>query len=128
MGTSNIRIDQLSRNEQAVLRVLLQARGRENAVLVPAVAEATDLPVREARKTVKALIEVHKIPIGSSMSDPAGWYLCVTADEAAMNQRAFQRRALSVLRRSRAFHPAHSVIVAQMLGQVFADFDGVDHG
>lgn len=128
MGHGDIRIDQLSRNEQAVLRLLLRARGRENAVLVPAVAEAVDLPVREARKTVKALIEVHKIPIGSSMSEPAGWYLCVTADEAAKNQRAFRRRALSVMRRSRAFHPTHSVIVAKMLGQVFADFDEVDRG
>lgn len=106
----------LSPLEAAMLRVILPHR-RSAPVPVPRAAELAGTTEREAQEVVKRLIEDHGIPIGSSSSSRApGWYLCADADELALNHEALRGRALSILKRAKAFDPARNAL----LGELFA--------
>ena len=111
------RWDALSAEQAKVLRVLLGHQGAKNAILVPAAAEAAGLPTRAAQYAVKSLIEDHGVPIAASSGDPAGWYLCVDDKERARERAGLRSRALSILRRARAFDPDTDTRLAEMFGE-----------
>lgn len=96
------------------MRVLLAHKGRENAIAVPKAAEAAGLAMRHAQDVVKALIEEHGVPVGSSYEKPAGWYLVATDAEREENRTALRSRALSILRRAKAFDPRANLRLAEI--------------
>jgi len=114
------RWDKLSAHEAAVLRIISAHRGVATAMSVGEVARAANLHSRVAQDVVKGLIEVHGVPVGtSSSSTRPGWYLCATAEELSQNREALRHRALSVLRRAKAFDPRRIVRLAELYcGQV----------
>lgn len=115
MAPTPFRWDALSKDERDVLRVLVKHRGKANAVTVPAVADAVGLNCRRTQKVVKALLEVHGIPMGTSYSHEApGWYVCETEDERKENRQALRGRALSILQRAKAFDPRWKTHLAEL--------------
>lgn len=113
----------LSPTQALLLRIIANHSGAEHAIPVPEVARQADLPMRIAQEMVKDLVEVHGIPIGSSFSSTRpGWYICANEDERAMNRASLRYRALSILRRSRAFDPRRKPHLAELFqGQLPLD-------
>lgn len=95
----------LDTDETAIMRVLQHRLGESMALQLPEAAARADLGTRQAQRAVKRLIEKHHIPIGSRTDEPAGWFVCVSADELLAVRNRLVRRALSTLDRARAFDP-----------------------
>lgn len=128
MAPTPFRWDVLSKEERDVLRVLVQHRGKANAITVPRVADLVGLTCRRTQKVVKALLEVHKVPLGTSYSSEApGWYVCDTDDERQENRKALRSRALSILQRAKAFDPRWNHRLAELFqGQQALPLGGSD--
>lgn len=102
----DFRWDDLSHDELVVLSALRGHMGRATAVSVPDLAARVGMAPRRAQQVVKDLVERHGIPVGStSASDRPGWFLCATDEERAEARRSLTDRALSILRRAKAFSP-----------------------
>ena len=94
--------DELSMDteEQQVLGLIRVRVGREQAIMVASIAEHTAIPPRTVRDIVKGLIEKHHIRIGSSLGNPAGYYMIETMEEAEQNERTLRRLGISILTRA----------------------------
>jgi sugar-specific transcriptional regulator TrmB len=87
-------------DEIAVYGIIRGHTGLESAVSVGAISERSGVPPRQVRDIVKGLIERHRVRIGSSLSNPPGYYLIATDEEAERNERTLRRLGLSVLTRA----------------------------
>lgn len=106
------RWDLLSEEQRLLLSVLVRCHGQANAKPVPELANLAGLSPRRAQDVVKELIEEWGIPIGSAYVPPhAGWYVCATEPERRENYDALGRRALSILKRRKAFNPRHNTVL-----------------
>lgn len=87
-------------DELAVWGIIRGHIGHERAVSVEAISERSGVAPRQVRDIVKGLIERHRVRIGSSLVNPAGYYLIETDEEAERNERTLRRLGLSVLTRA----------------------------
>jgi hypothetical protein len=87
---------------QHVLGIIRGRIGREQAITVAELSSLTGVGPREIRDIVKELIETHQVRIGSSLGNPAGYYMIATMDEAEQNERTLRRLGLSILTRAAA--------------------------
>lgn len=113
-----LRLDlpQLTDDEERVLNALACRRGRAQALSAPSLAALTGLEERYVRELVKRLVEVHRVPIGSTTSRPPGYYI-ITGDEERQQVRAsLIRRAVSILQRARAYE--RGPWVDELIGQL----------
>lgn len=111
------RWDALSDDESRLLRAIRSHQGHDQAVPVDVAAQRAGLHPRRAQDVVKDLIEKHGVPIGSSSSaSKPGWYLCVDEEERRHNRDALRGRALSILRRAKAFEPGSNTRLAELFG------------
>lgn len=125
---SDFRWDELSHDQGVVLSVLRGRQGRDQAISVHDVAIRAGLSSRRTQEVVKELVEDHGVPIGStSSSTRPGWYLVVSEDERQANFVSLQERALSIMKRARAFQ-AGSGRLARILGAQLPLPKGGDHG
>ena len=85
---------------QQVLGLIRGRVGRRNAISVNAITELTTIPPRTVRDITKQLIEKHHIRIGSSLGNPAGYYIIETDEEAEQNERTLRKLGLSILTRA----------------------------
>lgn len=124
------RWDRLSQEEAAVLRAIIPQRGKARAVQVGEISKRAGVPSRRAQDLVKALIEVHHVPIGTSRSAKRpGWYLCATVGELRAMHEVFHGQALKLLARSRAFNPAgNPFLAAEFYGQQQLPLQGGQRG
>jgi transcription initiation factor IIE alpha subunit len=106
----------LSAEEDAILRVLAGRKGKHHAVTVEEIAKETRIEARRVRQVVKHLVEEHQVPIGTSTKSPFGYYILEGDEERREVAKGLVRRALSILRRARAFDK--SGWVRRMLGQM----------
>ena len=88
----------LTREEQAVLRLLRQ--GRENARSVRFLAEMVGVSEVRLREIVRHLIEVHGYCIGSRTGRPPGYYLITEPEEIEEVYRSLRHRGISILMRA----------------------------
>ena len=106
----------LSADEARVLAAVRARRGKADAVAVPDLARDTGIDDRRVQQVVKHLVERHQAPIGTATTAPCGYYWIVSDDERREVRDSLVRRALSTLRRARAYDRAGWV--ARMVGQV----------
>lgn len=88
----------LSREEDAVYGRLRS--GRNNAVSVKALEGATGMGDVEIRQIIRRLIMEHGLLIGSSVSDPPGYYIPETAEEAITATKSLRHRGIMILMRA----------------------------
>ena len=105
----------LSVEETRVLAVLRVRRGQAAAIQVADLANATEISERRVQQVVKHLVEAHQLPIGTSTSEPHGYYWISTDEERRTVRDSLMRRALSTMRRARAYD--RSGWVARLVGQ-----------
>lgn len=106
---------ELTAEEAATLTLLRNRRGRASAVCVDDLAAAVDLDGRRVQQIVKHLVEAHQMPIGTNTVEPFGYYWIETDAERRDVRDGLVRRALSTLRRARAYDK--SGWVASLVGQ-----------
>jgi len=87
---------------QQVLRLIRGRVGRQNAISVGFISEATGIPPRTVRYIAKNLIEQHRIRIGSSLGNPPGYYIIETKEEAEQNEKTLRKLGISILVRAAA--------------------------
>lgn len=68
-------------DEQTILSIVRRRQGRERAIGAADLARITGIPARRIRAIVRRLRVSFHQPIGSTPSDPAGYYFCVSQDE-----------------------------------------------
>lgn len=71
--------------------------GAENAIQVPTLAELVRMSPRNVQKIVRRLVVVFGKPIGTSMREPFGNFVAVTAAEREQVAALHRARALSEL-------------------------------
>lgn len=92
----------LAPHESAVWDVLSTShRGRAAAVTQAVLSTVVGMSARELRRTIKSLIENHRLPIGSTPHHPAGYFVITSQKEAKAVTRRYYRGALSLLYRMR---------------------------
>ncbi len=89
---------ELTNEEEAVLRVLNQCRGKERAVRVDDLAQRTSINSREVRAIVSHLRRDHRIRIGSSVKKPFGYYMITCPEEAKETADQLWSRAIDLLK------------------------------
>lgn len=80
----------------------LLPRGRENAISMPALAEAVGITTRDLQQTIQHLINDHGVMIASATGRNHGYYFPESKEEyrAAVDQ--LKHRIISLARRIRA--------------------------
>lgn len=106
---------ELTVDEAVTLRALRARHGRASAVCVDDLAAAVDLDGRRVQQIVKHLVELHQAPIGTATTEPFGYYWIETDAERREVRDGLVRRALSTLKRARAYD--RSGWVARLIGQ-----------
>jgi|LSQX01.1.fsa_nt_gb predicted DNA-binding transcriptional regulator YafY len=109
--------------ETLVAALVIERRGRNQAVGVAELAGRTGLDDRTVREIVKHLVEEYGLPIGSSPGDPAGYYLIQENSERMQVRNSLLRRAVSILRRAKAYEKAGWVnsLIGQLELQIAAN-------
>ena len=90
----------MSTDSQIVSNIIGCRYGKQRAVSVEQIADMTGIPSRTVRDIVKHLIEHHQLRIGSSLGNPPGYYMIVTREEAAQNEKTLRRLGISILTRA----------------------------
>lgn len=80
-----------------IWHVLRFREGRERAIKVADLAELVRISPRNCQRIVHRLIHDFGRPIGTSMSEPHGWFHAVTHEERAEVAELHRRRALAEL-------------------------------
>ncbi|MBM4395621.1 MAG: hypothetical protein FJ087_08020 [Deltaproteobacteria bacterium] len=109
-------VGQLSPEEGEVLVRLSLHRGRAEAIGLAELARLTDLEPRRVQQVVKHLVELHQVPIGTATRRPCGYYIIESDRERRETRDSHVRRALSTLRRARAYDKGGWVY--ELVGQV----------
>lgn len=112
----SLEFPRLNGDEQRVLDALAGRRGRARALSAPSLAAMTGLDERYVRDVVKRLVEVHRVPIGSTTSRPPGYYIIAGDEERRQVRASLIRRAVSILQRARAYD--RGPWVDQLIGQL----------
>lgn len=107
-----------SKAEQAILAILLGHAGSENAIKSRELALRTGIEERKVRDIIKHLIEDKHVPIGSSTVKPYGYYIITDNDERYQVSAALYGRAISILKRARAYDQKKSRWVSNVIGQL----------
>jgi len=80
--------------------MLVRHQGKAQAIQVDVLAAITGIENTRVREIVRALIVTHGMPIGSSVSPPAGYYWMVDRAEIEENYRKLRHRGISILYRA----------------------------
>jgi hypothetical protein len=83
--------------EISVWRVLRGHEGRASAIKADTVAELAGLSVRNVQRAIHALIHARGKAVGSSMSEPMGYFVAVTAEERQAAAELHRTRGLAML-------------------------------
>ncbi len=105
----------MTREEEAVWKVLAIHRGRKDAVKLSTVAFLTDLTERDVQFAVSALIETHGLSIGSSCQRPTGYYIIETPEELEQSLGQLSHRITALAKRIAALKKSTLPLVLNQL-------------
>lgn len=83
--------------EITVWRALRGHEGAAKAIKADALAELVGINVRNVQRAIHSLIHKRGKPVGSSMSEPMGYFVAVTADERRTAAELHRTRGLAML-------------------------------
>jgi len=86
-----------------VLEIVERHRGRRNAIRAKTIASKLDITEREARDSVKRLIEVHHVPVASTVRAPFGFFIPESTEESRAYAATLVSRIRSTAERLHAF-------------------------
>lgn len=113
-----MRKNEYTKTEKAILSILLGHTGSANAIKSRELASRTGIEERKVRDVIKHLIEDKHVPIGSSTVKPYGYYIIIDNDERNHVSANLYARAISILRRARAYDQKRSKWVSDLIGQL----------
>ena len=108
----------MNQDEILIWSILQQHLGSCRAIQVRQLVFLTDISERDVRSIVKDLIETHHKPIGSTVHKPYGYYVIMNNAERLSVRNSLYRRALSTLKRARAYESDKSLWAKNLIGQL----------
>lgn len=113
----------LNAEETAVANALRW--GRRGARQVRDLARDAGIPSRRLQDVIERLVCEHKVPVGTSMTEPYGNYLIDNPTELNATVNLLQMRGVSSLQRAAALR---GISTRQMIAQVQVDLNLGKHG
>lgn len=95
--------------------------GRAKAVQLARLCELTRLKDREVKNLMRSLVVDFKVRIGAARTEPYGYYLIVTADEAKEAAQVYESEIIELAKRVRVLRGRE--FVAELLGQIRMKLD-----
>lgn len=95
--------------------------GRQRAIPLHQLCGNLKLGEREAKNLMRSLVVDFKVRIGAARTQPYGYYLITTAEEAHEAAAVYWSEAFELIRRARVLEDKHKVL--EMLGQIRAEFE-----
>ena len=112
--------------EKKAADILGRRRGHGQALQVVAMARLLRTTERAARGIVQGLINIHGLPIGSSVNPPSGYYWITDPDELDRTCRSLRHRGIAILVRASKLKKAS---LEAVFGQARLEYFGGDgHG
>ncbi len=109
----------MTEQQERVYSVLCQRSGKKNAIRIRYLAKMVDLPEREVRDIVTALILVFRIPVGSSYNvKKPGYYIISTIEEAEETYNTLKHHAIQILRRAAV---VKRITYPELIGQLILE-------
>ena len=84
--------------EKAIYQCL--DHGRQMAVSVQSIAQATNFNDVAIREIIRHLIMKHNVPIASVTSHPSGFYLIESPEEVGITTKSLRNRGIKILQRA----------------------------
>jgi hypothetical protein len=105
-----------TKEQQKLLWILRSHFGRQRAIPLQQLCEATEIGEREVKDQMRSLVVDFKVRIGAARTQPYGYYLVTTADEAREAAQVYESEIIELAKRVRVLRGKH--FVAELLGQL----------
>jgi hypothetical protein len=106
----------LTEDQRRLLAVLRVHCGRRSAIPLATICERTKLGEREVKNLMRSLVVDFKVRIGAARTQPYGYYLVTTAEEAREAAQVYESEIIELAKRVRVLRGKH--FVAELLGQL----------
>ena len=109
---------ELDREEQMIIDILQNCKGKEAAILGAKIASLTGISYYDIRQIISHLVNEHHCLIAAYSR---GYYIPVTADEVDTATRSLRHRGISILVRASRLQ---KISVEDIFNQAKLEFDG----
>jgi len=110
-----------SPDEVLVASLIWRHRGRRNPIRIAKLKELTGFSERQIKGIVEQLVVTHKLRIGGSREEPAGYFIIETEEDLRVAAGPYRSQILAMLRRLRVLEDPHSL--REFLGQLRLEAD-----
>lgn len=111
----------LTRDQKNLLYAMKFHCGRAKAVQLARLCELTRLKEREVKNLMRSLVVDFKVRIGAARTEPYGYYLITTAEEAKEAAQVYESEIIELAKRVRVLRGRE--FVAELLGQIRMQMD-----
>lgn len=111
-----------SPEELMVAGLIWRRRGRANPISIARLRELTGYSERQIKGIVEQLVITHRMRIGGSRQDPAGYFIVQDTADLAAAVEPYKSQILSMLRRLRVLDAPHAR--REFLGQIRLELEG----
>lgn len=111
-----------SPEELMVGSLIWKHRGRSNPISIARLRELTGYGERQIKGLVEQLVITHRMRIGGSRQEPAGYFIVQDAADLAAAVEPYKSQILSMLRRLRVLDAPHAR--REFLGQIRLELEG----
>lgn len=101
--------------ESQILAAIAEHRGHKKPISIATLHQRTGLGERVIKDAVFELVVTHKIMIGASRGNAAGYYMIESAEDQELAAGPYEAQIIAMLRRLRVLRSPHKV--REFLGQ-----------
>lgn len=111
----------LTQDQRRLLIALRFRCGKERAVQLAELCELVKLDQRKVKDLMRSLVVDFKVRIGASRTQPYGYYLITTAEEAKEAAHVYWSEVRELIKRARVLEDRHFVL--ERLGQLRTEIE-----
>lgn len=111
--------------EESVWKEIQHHPGQHTAIRLSSLVEITGIPERAVRSALKNLVEVYGMLVGSTSTNPPGYFLIQTPEELEDVCRRYNGYGLSMLRRSSRLR---GIALSELFGQLQLQAQEIERG
>lgn len=106
----------LNATENSVSTLVMFRKGRSNPISIDAISRETGLSPRQVKGVIESLRTTHRMPIGASREEPAGYFWIVDAEDQAAAARPYRNQILTMWKTLRVLDSRKRL--RELLGQL----------
>lgn len=105
-----------TKEEILVASLIWQRRGRDNPISIARLRQLTGFSERQIKGLVEQLVVAHRMRIGASREEPAGYFMIETAEDLEAAVKPYRNQILAMWRRLRVLEQPQRL--RELLGQL----------